>query len=84
MKIINYTYFTVLSNFIIFSVWNDRFKQISKKWKALSQDQKNPILALARENRTKLSRGRKAHQVCFSVFLVSSFSFQKVNQLLMP
>lgn len=69
----------ILNNFIIFLVWNDRFKQISKKWKALSQDQKNPILAMARENRTKLSRGRKAHQVCISILLVWNFSLQKLT-----
>lgn len=73
----NFSVFFGIKQQLFLSVWSDRCKQISKKWKALPQDQKSPILTLARENRTKLSRGRKAHQVCVLISVVKfSFSFR--------
>lgn len=38
-------------------------RQIMKKWRSLSADVKAPFLTQARENRTKLMRGKKIHQV---------------------
>lgn len=43
--------------------WTDRCKQILKKWRALTNDQKAPFLQQARDNRSAL-RLKKAHQVC--------------------
>lgn len=42
--------------------WNDRCKQILKKWRALSADKKAPYLQQARDNRSAL-RMKKAQQV---------------------
>lgn len=52
-----------------FPVWADRFKQILKKWRTLSNEQKAPYLAKARENRSAI-RMKKAQQVrrCFYFF----------------
>ncbi|CAH1176242.1 unnamed protein product [Phaedon cochleariae] len=44
-----------------FPVWSDRYKQIIKKWRTLSQDQKAPYLQHARDNRSQL-RMKKAQQ----------------------
>lgn len=43
-----------------FPNWNDRSKQILKKWRALSHDRKAPYLQKSRENRSYL---KKAQQV---------------------
>uniref|UniRef100_A0A336MIG1 Histone-lysine N-methyltransferase 2C n=1 Tax=Culicoides sonorensis TaxID=179676 RepID=A0A336MIG1_CULSO len=45
-----------------FPIWAERFKQILKKWRALSTEQKAPYLAKARENRSAI-RMKKAQQV---------------------
>lgn len=42
--------------------WNDRCKQIFKKWRALSTEDKAPFLSKARDNRSAL-RMKKAQQV---------------------
>lgn len=48
---------------IFFSLaWNERCKQILKKWRALPQDKKAPYLQQARENRAK-QRMKKSQQV---------------------
>ncbi|XP_050507765.1 histone-lysine N-methyltransferase 2C-like isoform X1 [Diabrotica virgifera virgifera] len=44
-----------------FPVWSDRYKQIIKKWRTLSQEQKAPYLQHARDNRSQL-RMKKAQQ----------------------
>ncbi|XP_023312429.1 histone-lysine N-methyltransferase 2C isoform X6 [Anoplophora glabripennis] len=41
--------------------WSDRYKQIIKKWRTLSQEQKAPFLQQARDNRSQL-RMKKAQQ----------------------
>lgn len=49
-----------------YPLWNDRQKQIMKKWRALSSDQKKPYLSLARDNRSAQQaelRVKKAQQV---------------------
>lgn len=46
--------------------WPDRYKQIMKKWRALSADKKQPYLQRARDNRSAQQaqlRTRKAQQV---------------------
>lgn len=43
-----------------FPIWNDRSKQILKKWRALSHERKAPYLQKSRENRSYL---KKAQQV---------------------
>lgn len=45
-----------------FPVWADRYKQILKKWRALSADKKAPYLQQARDNRSAF-RMKKAQQV---------------------
>ncbi|XP_056641929.1 histone-lysine N-methyltransferase 2C-like isoform X3 [Diorhabda sublineata] len=44
-----------------FPNWSDRYKQIIKKWRTLSQEQKAPYLQHARDNRSQL-RMKKAQQ----------------------
>ncbi|XP_060525404.1 histone-lysine N-methyltransferase 2C-like [Cylas formicarius] len=44
-----------------YPIWSDRNKQIIKKWRTLSQDQKAPYLQQARDNRSQL-RMKKAQQ----------------------
>lgn len=46
-----------------FPAWNDRYKQIIKKWRTLSSEQKAPYLQKARDNRSAL-RMKKQQQVC--------------------
>jgi len=46
--------------------WPDRYKQIMKKWRALSSDKKQPYLQRARDNRSAQQaqlRTKKAQQV---------------------
>lgn len=46
--------------------WSDRYKQIMKKWRALSADKKAPYLQRARDNRSAQqaqARTKKAQQV---------------------
>lgn len=46
--------------------WPDRYKQIMKKWRALSADKKQPYLQRARDNRSAQQaqlRTKKAQQV---------------------
>lgn len=46
--------------------WSDRYKQIMKKWRALSADKKAPYLQRARDNRSAQQaqlRTKKAQQV---------------------
>jgi HMG-box domain len=46
--------------------WNDRYKQIMKKWRALSAERKAPYLQRARDNRSAQQaqlRTKKAQQV---------------------
>lgn len=63
---------------IEFPHWPDRYKQIMKKWRALSADKKQPYLQRARDNRSAQQaqlRTKKAQQVgkiinlCFVHFL---------------
>jgi len=51
-----------IEHVIYFSVWSDRYKQILKKWRTLSNDQKAPYLQHARDNRSA-QRMKKAQQV---------------------
>lgn len=53
--------------------WSDRYKQIMKKWRALSADKKAPYLQRARDNRSAQQaqlRTKKAQQVSLVVRLV--------------
>jgi histone-lysine N-methyltransferase MLL3 len=49
-----------------FPNWSDRYKQILKKWRTLSSDQKSPYLQKARDNRSAL-RMKKQQQVFFMI-----------------
>lgn len=53
-----------------FPNWNDRYKNMIKKWRTLNQDQKAPYLQKARDNRSQL-RMKKAQQVSFFIVLES-------------
>lgn len=57
--------------------WNDRCKQILKKWRALSSDKKSPYLQQARDNRSAL-RMKKAQQVCF--LLLTKYVVAKIKR----
>lgn len=52
--------------------WPDRYKQIMKKWRALSADKKQPYLQRARDNRSAQQaqlRTKKAQQVREKMFM---------------
>lgn len=74
--------------------WPDRYKQIMKKWRALSADKKQPYLQRARDNRSTQQaqlRTKKAQQVrefkfnsllslhYFSKYFLLKFSFRKIK-----
>lgn len=59
--------------------WNDRYKQIIKKWRTLSNEQKAPYLQQAKDNRSAL-RMKKQQQVCNSIFL-SFHSYLSIDNL---
>lgn len=59
--------------------WSDRYKQIMKKWRALSSDKKAPYLQRARDNRSAQQaqlRTKKAQQVSTIV----SFNINKLKE----
>lgn len=60
----------------MFIAWPERSRQILKKWRTLSPEQKSPYLLKARENRTNL-RQKKAQQVSFLIY--ASFLLWKIN-----
>lgn len=79
---------------IEFPHWPDRYKQIMKKWRALSADKKQPYLQRARDNRSTQQaqlRTKKAQQVgsnkfisflftpLFSKYVLLQFSFGKFS-----
>lgn len=49
--------------------WSERYKQILKKWRSLSNDQKAPYLQHARDNRSAL-RMKKAQQVSYFILFI--------------
>lgn len=59
--------------------WSDRYKQILKKWRTLSSDQKAPYLQQARDNRSAL-RMKKQQQVCFLTFFSKVISKLQLNK----
>jgi len=59
--------------------WPERSRQILKKWRTLSPEQKSPFLLKARENRTNL-RQKKAQQVSVNIyakFVLRNFNYIK-------
>lgn len=65
-----------------YPIWNDRYKQIIKKWRTLSTEQKAPYLQQARDNRSAL-RMKKQQQVIFTfyIFCLSDELEQDINTL---
>lgn len=62
---------------IEFPQWSDRYKNIMKKWRALSADKKAPYLQRARDNRSAQQaqlRTKKAQQVRTVVSLTVRYS----------
>lgn len=58
--------------------WPDRYKQIMKKWRALSSDKKQPYLQRARDNRSAQQaqlRTKKAQQVSKIYILLNSLQY---------
>lgn len=50
--------------------WNERYKQIIKKWRALSTEKKAPFLQKARENRSCMKKAQQVSAfVHFGLFL---------------
>ena len=57
---------------IEFPHWPDRYKQVLKKWRALSTEKKAPYLQRARDNRSAQQaqiRTKKVQQVCFKLVI---------------
>lgn len=63
-----------------FPIWADRFKQILKKWRTLSNEQKAPYLAKARENRSAI-RMKKAQQVRKFIFSINHNSLSSLLEV---
>lgn len=66
---------------IEFPHWPDRYKQVLKKWRALSTEKKAPYLQRARDNRSAQQaqiRTKKVQQVCVT-FLIMSDVLLKFN-----
>jgi len=59
----------LLNYFYLFIAWPERSRQILKKWRTLSPEQKSPFLLKARENRTNL-RQKKAQQVSVNIYVI--------------
>lgn len=59
-----YFYKTAL---LYFLGWNERFKQILKKWRALPSEEKAPYLQRARDNRANF-RNRKQVSLLFYTY----------------
>lgn len=49
--------------------WNERYKQILKKWRALSTERKAPYLQKARENRSCLKKSQQVSN-CYNVIIL--------------
>lgn len=68
--------------------WPDRYKQIMKKWRALSADKKAPYLQRARDNRSAQQaqlRTKKAQQVRIIVSLHMSYFKGRIHtKFLLP
>lgn len=76
--------------------WNERCKQILKKWRALSTEKKAPYLQKARENRSCLKKAqqvsdKKTNTILFALFfffppfkiIFKLFFFLSLNQFAM-
>lgn len=66
--------------------WPDRYKQIMKKWRALSSDKKAPYLQRARDNRSAQQaqlRTKKAQQVSTIVSFITAEQ-KSQNDFLLP
>lgn len=61
----------------MFIAWPERSRQILKKWRTLSPEQKSPFLLKARENRTNL-RQKKAQQVSVKTYI--KYIMRKISQ----
>lgn len=58
-----------------YPAWNDRYKQIIKKWRTLTTDQKAPYLQQAKDNRSAL-RMKKQQQVSRAKLLAPTALFE--------
>jgi hypothetical protein len=71
---------------IEFPQWSDRYKQIMKKWRALSSEKKAPYLQRARDNRSAQQaqlRTKKAQQVSMIVSQHSDNLSYKQTKIMM-
>lgn len=61
--------------------WNERCKQILKKWRALSPDKRTPYLQKAKENRacSKKSQQVRANAHIFKQILKNTYQTQEVE-----
>lgn len=55
-----------------FPNWNERCKQILKKWRVLSTEKKAPYLQKARENRSCMKKAQQVSQFSYYFFLCAS------------
>lgn len=51
-------------------MWDDRLKQISKRWRGLKEQERKPFLNRARENRSSL---KKTQQVSVTMLIIIDF-----------
>lgn len=58
-----------------FPVWTERCKQILKKWRALSTEEKAPFLQKARDNRSALRMKKAQHVSIYFRLLMFFFTF---------
>lgn len=65
-----------------FPTWSDRYKQMIKKWRTLSTEQKAPYLQKARDNRSTL-RMKKQTQVSFALRWLKwiSYGFNQTDKV---
>lgn len=55
--------------------WEERVKQILKKWRALSNEKRAPFLQKARENRSCLRKNSQVSEFCFIFIFAKSLGF---------
>lgn len=58
--------------------WNERYKQILKKWRALSNERKTPYLQKARENRSCLKKSQQVSNRFRVIIVCFFFNWNKI------
>lgn len=61
--------------------WNDRYKQIIKKWRTLSTEQRTPYLQQAKDNRSALRMKKQQQVLNLIAFVFFSFVHPKNKRI---